>query len=183
MNYKIKCDNEQLEAVQIVAFDNGLTWPGGSQNITKLMGNEHYIFMDKEYIWSESKDAFYLKENYQEINVEDYVKFEGEPYSENEVYEEPVEPVTDLIELDKVNLVTLLINGEYLLREDQSAYCYFDIDNSEPFRSVRVYDKSESRMDRYDWETRLWRKYDVPTQMTLKEIEEALGYRIEIVDK
>ena len=192
--FKIKCNTEQLKKIQQIAFDNGLTWPNGGTTIQIPMGSEHFVFMDKEYIWTESADAFTHKDVYETVEPELYIQFEGNEFPDEDEIESPIKN-DDLpefrswsdswVSMSKDEVVQRLISGKKLQGDMFDSKCYLEYDSSSqgsPFRFIDLSENYHNGATDGVWDERYWREFVPPKKMTIKEIERELGFPVEVIN-
>jgi len=160
IQYKIKCNSEEFKSIQDECFKSGITLPNGKTEYMEVMGNEHYAFIDKEFIWVESRAAFDIKEDYKELTLEEVTPgiFEDKP--ETVTLSDDIELV-EFTELNRTELVTLLLNGHRLVGKSFSKNYYICFDHSEsmPFRFVNDFENYDKPMSESIWSEKAWKDY------------------------
>lgn len=223
MNIRIKCNSNQSEKIQQILFEKNITWPNGGTNVVVLMGDEHYLFVDNEYVWSESADAFKVKESYKEVYADDFISAYGnmdlfveddkeeirEPFvmGQGELSDEDKETAEKIVEeinnykepeftdMSKRVFIENLMAGTKLQGKmfDECCYCEYDESHYNPFRFICTNPDEDQYTDsngNYNqpmsdgiWNTSGWKVYVPKKKMTLRQIEEELGYKIQLVEE
>jgi hypothetical protein len=186
MEYKIKCNTIESKDIQRECFKHGITWPGGGTEVESLMGNEQYLFIDSEFVWSENIMSFENDETYKEISIDDLM-------NELESFEQNIKPLEPLVELKEGfiamtprELINKLMAGELMQGDMYAKYCYCMYDESFefPFRFIDMTEEeSNDDMSACVWREKGWKVFEKPTILSLEEIEEKLGYKIKIEKK
>ena len=179
MNYKIKCTTLELETLQKNLFEStDITLPNGSTKVEAPLGNEHYVFIDKKFIWTENVMAFEMMEDYKEVQVSDITV----DMFKDVLVQDSDKDLSEFTRLTRAELVKELLSGKKLIGERFSKNCYIYFNNEEyvPFRFVDGTD--DKPMSEGMWQGVNWRLFVPAKKMTIKEIEKELGYLVEIIE-
>lgn len=182
--YKIRCNSEEFKSIQDECFKSGITLPNGKTEHMEVMGNDHYVFIDNEFIWVESSTAFEIKDDYTELTLKEITPGFFDNNVETIKLSDDVE-LNEFTEINKSELVTLLLNGHKLVGKSfaKNYYICFDPNETAPYRFVNDFEKYNKPMSESIWSDKQWKDYVEAERLTIEEIEARLGYLIEIVEK